>query len=158
MFTKKIIFILTLTSLCSCTYFDFKKNDRHAIAKQQLNEIKSRSLDTYPLLNPCDDESQKASKKCFEQQIVAHIYSYFDEAYIMDQPTLKDTLWVQINVSKKGNLTLKAAQNATDFSNFNFIEEKLKQALLDASPIQPAIVRGFPVASVFKLPLIIDNK
>ncbi len=157
MFKRGIILLIINTILCSCNYFDYTKKDRTEIAKQQLKEIKERSLDTYPLLQTCETETKKASKKCFEDQITTHIHSYFEEAYVVDKTIQKDTLWVQIAISKQGDLTLKSAANASDYSNFDFIKEKLEQALFDVSPIQPAIVHGFPVAAVFQLPLIIDN-
>ncbi|WP_010182399.1 hypothetical protein [Aquimarina agarilytica] len=154
---NRIILILLTTGLCSCNYFDFKKKDRHVIAKQQLKEIKARPLDTYPLLEVCETETKIASKKCFEEQITSHILGYFEEEYIVEESVEKDTLWVKIAVSKKGDLILKSATNASDYANFEFIKEKLEQALFDVSPIQPAIVHGVKVASVFQLPLIIDN-
>ncbi len=157
MFKRGIILIIVITCLCGCNYFDFKKKDRDIIAKEQLKEIKERSLDTYPLLGTCESETRRASKKCFEDQITTHIHGYFEEAFIVDKTIEKDTLWVQIAISKKGDLTLKSSLNASEYTNFDFVKSKLEQALFDISPIQPAIIHGFPVASVFQLPLLIDN-
>ena len=155
---KKLLFIFSVALLLSgCNYFVIEKKDKTVLVKQEIETLKARGLDIYPLIDDCNSEEKEDSKKCFETQLLAHINNYFNEEEPLTGESKTDTLWMKIEVSKTGELSLKSKIDTTRFSNFEAIKTKLEAALFDISPIKPAILRNQPVNCQFKLPIVITN-
>lgn len=157
MFRKLFFILFTIPLLSGCNYFTIEKKDKTILVKQEIEALKLRGLDTYPLIDSCDSEEKEESKKCFETQLLDHINNYFNEKEQLIGESKTDTLWMLIGVSKTGELSLKSGIDTTKFSNFEAIKIKLEDALFDISPIKPAILRNQPVNCQFKLPMVITN-
>jgi len=156
MYSSKIVvcsFLFAVTFLSSCNYFTIEKVDRNEIKEAQLKEIKNKSLENYPEIYNCT--SSEDPKTCFERQLNEHLGNQLAGVVVDEDEITKDTIWLTINVSNTGVLSLNPMENVTEEYQelYNTIHESLK----DISPIKPAHINGVTVNCNFKLPLVIKK-
>jgi len=152
---KIYMFSLLLLSflMSSCNYFQVEKINREDVKKNQLEIIKKQSLRNYPEIYSCDNEED--TKICFERQLNEHLGTRLKGVVVNENETTKDTLWLTVNVSKTGELTLKPIDNVTE--EYTYLFDTIQKSLEDISPIKPAFVQNVTVNCNFKLPLVIKN-
>lgn len=150
--------ILLVFMLTSCEYFKVKKTSSEAILKEELETFNWNDVDVYPTFAECDSVALKEEKKqCFEYAIIEHISYYLHEEMIVVTKDINDTIMLQFQVSKSGDLTLVNAQIDTLTSQEIPEISNLLNKSLDALPkIFPAIKRGQHVTTEFNLPVIIN--
>lgn len=145
--------LLVATFLSSCNYFKVEKVDRNEIKKAQLNEIKNKSLENYPEIYNCSTEEN--AKSCFERQLNEHLDTQLADLVVDEDEITKDTIWLTVNVSKTGVLSLKPFDNVTE--EYKILYDTIQKSLEDISPIKPAHINGVTVNCNFRLPLVIKN-
>ncbi|MDG1728306.1 MAG: hypothetical protein P8K68_05665 [Algibacter sp.] len=148
------IFILSLTS---CEYFNVKKTSSEAILKEELQTFNWNDVDEYPSFSECDSSHTKGARTlCFQETITTHITNYLQKERFVVTQDIDDTIVLQFQVSKSGNLLLLQAEiDSLTTQEIPNIKRLLNNSL-DALPkIYPAIKRGQQVTTEFKLPIVI---
>lgn len=151
------IFLMFL--LVSCNYFEKNKMDADAIIQEELQTINWNEVDVYPSFENCDEVSSKADKKfCFENTLLNHINQNLAKQVLVVSESINDTIFLTLNCSNTGKLTI---------NNLRIKEETRQQiqnldsiilSSFDSLPIlYPAIKRSQPVATEFKLPIILKT-
>lgn len=136
-----------------CNYFNIEKVDRDTIKEEQLEVIKKKSLQNYPEIYACD--AQENAKICFERQLNEHLGTSLVGVAVDENEITKDTLWLTVQVSNTGVLSLSPLKNITE--EYAYLHDTIQKALDDISPIKPAFINGVTVNCNFKLPLVIKN-
>jgi len=150
--------ILFLIFCCSCHYFEKKKLDSEMLLEEELQAFNWNELDQYPSFESCEDGIDfQANKVCFETVLTTHIFEVLKSNESMISEPLKDTLILDLLVSKRGGLSVKS------FKGSHISDEtsaRLKDALtksFSALPVlYPAIKRSQHVQAVFQLPIILN--
>ena len=143
--TSALFFLVVFTS---CTYFNFKKEDKDVIVENRLKEIKQNGLELYPEIEPCDTLD---GKKCFERQLTSILKEDLEQVITLEAINGNETIWVSIFVSYEGVLSLG---KVSGFDN-DVITNGIKVTLDSLSPIKPGTINGTPVNCSFKVPLLL---
>lgn len=153
---KHRILIFQLILFCTgCNYFKVEKLNRDDIKEiqlKELKEIKERDLQNYPEIGSCS--TIQTSKECFEKQIIDLLGNNLKYPKPITS-FKKDTIWLTIQVSKNGDMSLKPQELANE--EFQKMVYKIDSTLQATSPIKPAHINGINVSCNFKLPLVINN-
>lgn len=150
--------ILFLIFCCSCHYFEKKKLDSEKLLEEELQAFNWNALDQYPSFESCEDGIDfEANKVCFETVLTTHIFEVLKSNESMISVPLKDTLILDLLVSKRGGLSVK---NLKGSHISDETSARLKDALtksFSALPVlYPAIKRSQHVQAVFQLPIILN--
>ena len=150
--------ILFLIFCCSCHYFEKKKLDSEMLLEEELQAFNWNELDQYPSFESCEDGIDfQANKVCFETVLTTHIFEVLKSNESMISVPLKDTLILDLLVSKRGGLSVK---NLKGSHISDETSARLKDALtksFSALPVlYPAIKRSQHVQAVFQLPIILN--
>lgn len=133
--------------------------DADAIIQEELQTINWNEVDVYPSFENCDEVSSKSDKKfCFENTLLNHINQNLAKQVLVVSESINDTIFLTLNCSNTGKLTI---------NNLRIKEETRQQiqnldsiilSSFDSLPIlYPAIKRSQPVATEFKLPIILKT-
>ncbi|MFL1011029.1 hypothetical protein [Flavisericum labens] len=144
--------------LTACEYFNVKKTSSEAILNEELQTFNWNDVDEYPSFSDCESSISKVERKvCFHNTLTNHITNFLQKEVIVVSRDIHDTVMLQIQVSKEGDLSLMSAK-IDSITEYEIPEIKtLLQKSLDSLPnIFPAIKRGQQVTTEFNLPLIIS--
>lgn len=151
------VFILVLM-LTSCEYFNVKKTSSETILQEELQTFNWKSVDHYPSFSNCDSAKTKSeSIACFQSTLVNHINSYLQKKTIVVTQDVTDTIQLQFQVSRSGELSLMDAKiDSLTLLEIPKIKSLLHESLDSLPKIFPAIKRGQQVTTEFNLPIIIN--
>ncbi len=143
--------------LGSCNFFEMKKLNPEEVLERELSELRKGGVEGYPLFEICRDKKEKkAQKRCFQQQLSDHIADYLEQQDFYIEENVADTLWIPLLIDSTGIVTIE------DFEvpDFIAIQEPSLPVLLEESvqtlpELQPAHIRSTPVATRYRLPLIL---
>ena len=149
------LFVLMLTS---CEYFNVKKTSSEAILKEELQTFNWNDVDEYPSFSVCDSTTSKNERKlCFQNTLTFHITNYLQNERIVVTQDILDTLLLDFQVSKSGDLVLLESKiDSLTHLEIPNIKVLLKNSLDSLPEIFPAIKRGQQVTTEFNLPIIIS--
>jgi hypothetical protein len=152
-----VVFLIVLL-LTSCKYFNVKKTSSETILKEELETFNWNDVDEYPNFSLCDSVVGKVEKTvCFQQTITANITGFLQKEMIVVSQDIHDTIMLQFQVSKNGELQLKNSEIDTlTIQEIPNIKELLHKSLNALPKIYPAIKRGQQVTTEFDLPIIIS--
>ncbi|KAB1067973.1 hypothetical protein F6U93_08510 [Tamlana haliotis] len=155
---KHAIVFLFIFTLVSCEYFNVKKTSSEAILNEELKTFNWNDVDEYPGFSICEtSETIEARKTCFQNTLTNHITNYLQEESIIVTQDVNDTIMLEFQVSKSGELLLIQANiDSITVEEIPNIERLLNRSLEGLPEIDPAIKRGQPVTTEFQLPLIIS--
>lgn len=144
--------------LVSCEYFNAKKTSSEAILKEELQTFNWNDVDEYPSFSVCDSSATKQERKfCFENTLTTYITAYLQKDTIVVTQDINDTIHLQLQVSRKGLLSLVDIQvDSLTIQEIPNIKALLAQSLDSLPKIFPALKRGQQVKTEFKLPIIIQ--
>lgn len=133
--------------------------DADAIIQEELQTINWNEVDVYPSFENCDEVSSKSDKKsCFENTLITQINQNLAKQVLVVSQPVNDTIILTLNCSNTGKLTI----------NDLIIKEETRQQIqnldsiilssFDSLPtLYPAIKRSQPVATEFKLPIVLKT-
>ena len=150
--------ILFLIFWCSCHYIEKKKLYSEMLLEEELQAFNWNELDQYPSFESCEDGIDfQANKVCFETVLTTHIFEVLKSNEFMILEPIKDTLVLDLLVSKRGGLSVKSFKgshlSAHKTARFKDILTKSFSAL---PVLYPAIKRSQHVQAVFQLPIILN--
>ena len=150
--------ILLSILCCSCHYFEKKKLDSEMLLEKELQAFDWNQLDQYPSFENCEGGIDfQANKNCFETVLTTHISKVLkSKASIFSAPS-KDTLMLDIMVSKSGGIFVKSLKGSplTPDKTKSFIDT-ITQSFSALPILYPAIKRSQYVEAVFQLPIILN--
>ena len=150
--------ILFLIFCCSCHYFEKKKLDSEMLLEEELQAFNWNELDQYPSFESCEDGIDfQANKGCFETVLTTHIFEVLKSNESMISVPLKDTLILDLLVSKRGGLSVKNLKGShiSDETSARF-KDALTKSFSALPVLYPAIKRSQHVQAVFQLPIILN--
>lgn len=135
-----------------------KKVSSETFLKEELKTINMSELDEYPTFESCDYLEDKEEKwLCFEQKLASNFYKYLQSQTLVFSQAMQDTVWVKIAVNAEGapkidNILIPVSVK----QDLPKLDVWLHQSLDSLPKIYPAIKRGIPVKTTFKLPVVIQ--
>ena len=141
---------------------DFTSNKELIVEDLVSNDLKTfnwNDVDTYPRFQNCDTIINKESNfNCFVNTITSNLQSNLVNNSVVVNSSLSDTLIINFNVTKKGDIVLSELSNKSVISELNvLIDSIFKYTVSDLPKLYPAIKRGQPVKTKFILPILIST-
>lgn len=153
----RFLFVICCLFVVSCSSWETKKIPTEAYLAQQWEAVDLHQVDTYPSFEACDDLiGQEAIKNCFEREMANVFYNSFEQIPLIVSAPIDDTLWIDMIVNEKGSLCIDSIQIHTNTRlELPLLESYVHQTALGMPKIEPATIRGIPVKSKFRLPVIL---
>ncbi len=154
---RKPLLLLLLLILTNCKDFETKKITSEEVLYQESRSLNWKEVDEYPAFENCKSikEIEKA-RNCFETTVANFIYAYLIKKQPIVTQSIDDTLFLYLEISKSGKPIVDSVSVDTLITNqLPELELWIKQSVDSLPKIYPAIKRGVPVSSVFKMPILI---
>ena len=153
---RYLVFVLLFCFFYSCNYYEKKKLDSDTILMEELKTFNWNEVDRYPNFENCENSIDfQNSKNCFEQTITTYISEYFETQNIIISQTVKDTIRIDLLVSKNGELQISKIQTQElTREQIPSLDSILKRSLEGLPKLYPAIKRSQQVQTAFQLPII----
>ena len=151
--------ILLGLCLTSCEWFASTETKTRQLVEEELSAIDWNEVDQYPLFDTCEETASKPEQKtCFEQNLVMHLSMSLQDFEFQSDQRLADTLYVDFMVDPQGKIFVVSMDKNAAFSKANPEFERIVSRSLRSLPrLEPALKRGIPVSSRFRIPLVLHT-
>ena len=153
-----IIFVFLFTS---CDFFSSKR-------KSAINEfmvmdtiVDYSTIDVYPMFKNCENlDGDEKQEHCFGAELVEQLEELVVLKKVKGPTATYDTIYIDISIAQDNKIRI------TRINSSDIVRDKIPNldSVLTASInqlpqlVQPAIKRGIPVKSEYKLPILINVK
>ena len=154
---RYFLFICLLISFTSCEYFSFEKNKN--IEKIDV-DVDFTSVDVSPSFKVCDSLIEKEKKNtCFRTTLRQEISSSLAKQSIQVPQSVDETIEVAITIQSNKEVKLTSIKSSDSLMVIlPSLKAILKKSVEELPAVYPAIKRGVPVTTVYKLPIRIAVK
>ncbi|MRI00621.1 hypothetical protein GH721_08795 [Kriegella sp. EG-1] len=145
--------------MTSCRWLTSTDKKTQELVQQELLEIDFNEVDTYPLFENCDEtQTKNGQRQCFEQEVLANCARILNQyRFVLKANTNKNVL-VDFLVDQNGKVSVLRIQkdNSIDVLMPEF-NQLITQGLEELPPLAPALKRGIPVKTKFRIPIVLNN-
>lgn len=157
---QRVLVLVVLLGLGSCNFFESKEKRTQELINAELREMDWNSIDSYPLFLECDETATKTEqKRCFEQHLTSHFQNTlreFEFTIDSNQSAIVDVIFV---IDAEGKISvLEIVKDASILKQMPEFDGIITQSLKNIPPIAPALKRGIPVRTKFKIPVQLNTK
>ncbi len=146
--------------LQSCDWMASTESKTQKIVEDELRGIDWNDVDQYPLFEGCDETAAKLEQRlCFENTLLQNLAMTLQDFQFVIDSEIETTIYVDFLVDNKGEISVVKIDKNT------VLEEQLPQfsgiiakGLKSMPNPAPALKRGVPVKTRFRLPLQIKTK
>ena len=151
MLYRLLFFLLLIISCTSCTNTLSSKTD----TSQELDTIVDFSrVDVSPYFKACEKLLDASRTRCFRIKIQKYFTKELKELELSSNETINETISVILLVDKNGKVSLKELIVSDIITNnFPNFKEAIHQMVIHMPKLHPALKRGIPVATEYKLPI-----
>lgn len=161
MFLRLLFGILFFFLFISCDFFSSERISDKTVSLTADTFIDYSSVDVYPIFKECEKlEGEDSLEQCFGNEIIKKLENLILIKNIPSPIPVNDTVFVDLLIDTDNKIKtarIRSSQEIKDkIPNLDSILiEGIKNLPLLASP---ALKRGIPVVSQFKLPVVIREK
>ena len=129
------------------------------LVSDELETFNWSDVDTYPRFQNCDTIINKELNfQCFVNTLTSKVQTNLSNTGVIVDKSIKDTVMISFRVSDKGKITLDQLFSENEVLNVNLLIDSIfKLSILDLPKLYPAIKRGQPVNTKFKLPILVST-
>ncbi len=157
---QRLFWIVILCSITSCSLFDTKEEKMQKLVNEKLLQIDWSDVDAYPLFSDCDETVTKTLQRiCFEKKILSHLSADLKAFSLKSEKEVDSVIYLDFRIKNDGNVHIVAIENKEILGR----QKKEFVALLTKSlkslpTIYPALKRGVPVNTKFRMPILLNSK
>lgn len=157
---KRFLIVLVSFSLFSCNFFASKEKRTQELINSQLREIDWNSIDTYPLFLDCDETAAKElQQQCFEEKITNHFETTLNDFEFIVDSDDNPTVAVIFVIDADGDIDiLDIEKDAYILKQMPEFDGIVSQSLKTVPDIAPALKRGIPVSTKFRIHIQLNTK
>ncbi|MCI2230168.1 hypothetical protein MC378_13400 [Polaribacter sp. MSW13] len=155
MFLRVFTFIIVIVFFTSCDKFSFTNNSQ-TITLDTIVDLSS--VDVSPSFKVCDSIIDKTKKTdCFRTSIHQKIGGELLKHSFIIKNAISETVYVNMMINSKGLIILEEVQSSENIKKELPELDSLLRACVQKLPIiHPAIKRGIPVTTKYRLPIKIQ--
>nr|AOE13909.1 hypothetical protein [uncultured bacterium]CCF99204.1 conserved hypothetical protein [uncultured Flavobacteriia bacterium] len=155
--TRFFLLFLLFVSLSGCRDMETKKVSSESILAEELKEIDMKEVDEYPSMEGCDSLATRTSRKrCFERELSTNFQKFLATKILVFSDPIRDTIWLDLSITATGEAEINAIKIPDSLERqIPQMQQWLRQSLDSLPEIYPAIKRGIPVRTAFKMPVVI---
>jgi hypothetical protein len=157
MFLRVSSFLILFILIISCDNFSFSKNKNMQLLDTIVN---FSSVDTSPSFKECDSLIDKQKKSnCFRTTIHQKIGVELQKHKFSVKKAISEIVYVDLLINSKGKIILETIESSDDIkTQLPRLAAILKLSVASIPSIYPAIKRGIPVTTKYRLPIKIELK
>ncbi len=157
--TTGILGILLGLCLVSCEWFASSETKTRELVEQEMRSINWNEVDQFPLFEACEETASKPEQQeCFQNTLIMHLAMALQDFEFRSDQSLTDTLYVDFLVDNQGGISVLSVEENPLLTAENPEFERIVSGTLRSLPrLQPALKRGIPVSSRFRIPLLIET-
>ena len=143
----------------SCDLTINKELSVNQLVSDELETFNWNDVDTYPRFQNCDTIINKELNfQCFVNTLTSKVQTNLSNTGVRVDKSIKDTVMISFRVSDKGKITLDELFSESEVLTVNLLIDSIfKLSILDLPKLYPAIKRGQPVNTKFKLPILVST-
>ncbi|EAR16045.1 hypothetical protein [Robiginitalea biformata] len=151
--------ILLAGCLSACNLFESREQRTQKLVDAEIQTINFNEVDQFPLFDDCQEtEDKTVQRRCFEETLLMHLSMTLQNFEFRSQASLKDTLHIDFKVDAQGVISITSVEQHPAIVEANPEFERIVTGSLRSLPrLQPALKRGIPVATRFRLPLVLQT-
>ena len=159
MFSRPVALIIILVLTISC---DFRSRRQTTLLREMAADtiVDYNAVDVYPLFLDCNNcDTSEKQNLCFEMELARRLQRAFEETRIGATYVPSDTIQVDILVNTEGQISISEIHMPDGMESQRQELDNLIYESVAELPvvIQPALKRGIPVSSVYRLPIILTS-
>ena len=140
--------------------FESKDKKTQELIEQEMRGIDWNAVDTYPLFENCDETlSKSAQQECFQEHLLTHFSNTLKEFEFVLEDHVDPVIYVYFTIDQNGKILVldieKDSAIDTQMPEFDGI---ITQCLKGLPKIAPALKRGIPVKSKFRIPIRLNSE
>ena len=142
-----------------CTQWETKKVPTETYFAQQWELVDITEVDAYPAFPRCTAITERALQKdCFEAEITSVFQDKLSEQTYTVTQDINDPVWIDLIIDTKGKVCIDSLHiNAMTRLEIPELPIVINEVLQDFSIAKPAIKKGNPVKTKFRLPIILSE-
>lgn len=154
------LIVLVFFGLCSCNFFESKEKRTQELINSQLREIDWNSIDSYPLFLDCDETAPKElQRQCFEERLTAHFEETLNQFEFIVDSDDNPVVAVIFVIDTEGDIEiLEIEKDRFILKQMPEFDGIITQSLKTVPEIVPALKRGVPVSTKFRIHIQLNIK
>ncbi|MBC9798442.1 hypothetical protein [Sinomicrobium weinanense] len=156
-FMRILMWGVLLAAISSCNR-NKEKIAADQLVRDEIENINWNEIDRYPMFDTCDETANKEQQKqCFERTFIQHLYAGIEDQQVAMHGRVSDTVYVRFLISNTGKVSVSEIEQS------DRIEKRLPDldSIIDVSltkmpGLYPALKRNIPVATKYRLPIVLD--
>jgi len=157
MFLRIFSLLLLFLLITSCDKFSFPKRNNSQVLDTIVN---FSSVDTSPSFKVCDSIIEKQKKSdCFRATIHQEIGVELKQHQFVIRDSISEIVYVVLRINSEGTIFLEEIESSMAIKNqLPELDSILKVSITKIPKMYPAIKRGIPVTTKYRLPIKIQLK
>lgn len=154
---RTALLLLFVVILAGCERFETKKITSEEILSEETRDLNWNEVDQYPAFEECRNITEiEAAKSCFGQKVANSVYARIEEKRPVVSEVLYDTILLHLRISEKGTPAIDSMEiDSVVTYHLPEIDDWLRESIDSLPRVYPATKRGIPVATKFKMPVVI---
>src|SRR5690606_14566539 len=122
-------------------------------------QINFNEVDRYPLFSDCDEMMDKeAQLECFKTTLLSHYTATLKDFEFEFVSDVIATVYVDFLVDHNGEISVLEVERNEEIENqIPEFRSIVTQSLKGLPPLLPALKRGVPVSSKFRIPILLNS-
>jgi len=145
--------------LGSCSLMESKEKRAQERVSTEIQQIDWNSVDAYPLFRTCDENATKTVQRaCFGEQLTHHLQRALGAYEFVLEPDMDPTVMVTFVVNTEGKVIVKDIEkDPALIEKTPELEEIISHSLNTLPPLAPALKRGIPVSTKYRVPIVLNT-
>ncbi|MEY8019338.1 hypothetical protein AB8P51_00770 [Muriicola sp. SD30] len=141
--------------LLSCDWLATPESKTQKLVEDELRSLDWNDVDQYPLFEGCDETVSKPDQRiCFENTLLQNLAMHMEDFNFRAEKDIQTTVYIDFLVEKSGEIRVVEMENdAVLREQLPEFREIIIRSLRSLPKPAPALKRGVPVRSRFRLPL-----
>ena len=143
----------------SCNPFVSKQDKTQELVDQELLQMDWNAIDHYPLFYSCDEmASKEKQKECFERTLSNLFLETLKEFEFTIPPEVDTIIHVVFVIDTIGKIkVLDIEKDGAIIEQMPEIDGVITQSLKNLPEIDPALKKGVPVTTKFRIPIVLHS-
>ncbi|HUH48127.1 MAG TPA: hypothetical protein VLZ54_13290 [Arenibacter sp.] len=156
---RKVAILACFCLFASCDWFVSKEEKTQELVEEEMRQINFNEVDRYPLFGDCDEMMDKETQlECFKTTLLSHYTATLKEFEFEFVTDVSATVYVDFLVDHKGEISVLEVERNEDIENqIPEFRSIIAQSLKGLPPLLPALKRGVPVNSKFRVPILLNS-
>lgn len=157
---RKVAVLACFCLFTSCDWFTSNEEKTQELVNEEMRNINFNEVDRYPLFEDCDEMMDKSGQlDCFQNTLLSQYTETLEDFEFQFVSDINTSIYVDFLVDYKGEISVLEVQRNEDIENqIPEFRSIITQSLKGLPPLSPALKRGVPVSSKFRIPIIVNSK